>query len=97
MTESNQRIKILKNHDGTPRNFTEGDPVYISAAETGTEDSERSSGRTVRRVAAPRTAKDLAPPQFSELLPMGGEPSDFSPLRRSRKVVEYFWIPTDEE
>ncbi|KAG9329990.1 hypothetical protein JZ751_028366 [Albula glossodonta] len=41
MTESDQRVKILKNQDGTPRNFTEGDPVYISTADSGSEDSER--------------------------------------------------------
>ncbi|XP_072551929.1 uncharacterized protein [Salminus brasiliensis] len=97
MTESDQRVKILKNHDGTPRNFTEGDPVFISAAEAGGEDSDRGSGRTMLRVAAPRAGRDSGPAHFSDLSPMGGDPPDTSALRRSRRVVEYFWIPTDEE
>ncbi|KAL7878700.1 hypothetical protein AOLI_G00096740 [Acnodon oligacanthus] len=96
MTESDQRVKILKNHDGTPRNFTEGEPVYISAAEGGSEDSDRGTGRTMLRVAAPR-GRDSGPAHFSELSPMGGDAPDPNPLRRSRKVVEYFWIPTDDE
>ncbi|KAK2894626.1 hypothetical protein Q8A67_011855 [Cirrhinus molitorella] len=95
MTESDQRVKILKNQDGTPRNFTEGDPVYISTPDLNSEDSERSSGRTMFRVAAPRVGRDTGPAHFSELSPMADtHESGFS--RRNRKV-EYFWIPTDEE
>ncbi|XP_026783065.2 uncharacterized protein LOC113534448 [Pangasianodon hypophthalmus] len=97
MTESDQRIKILKNCDGTPRNFTEGDPVYISTAQASDEDSEKSSGRTLLRVAAPTAGRDSGPTHFSELSLMGADPHDSSTLRRSRKVVEYFWIPTDQE
>ncbi|XP_066540557.1 golgin subfamily A member 6-like protein 26 [Hoplias malabaricus] len=97
MTESDQRVRILKNHDGTPRNFTEGDPVYISPTDASTEDSDRGSGRTLLRVAAPRGGRDTGPSHFSELSPMGGDAPESSALRRSRKVVEYFWIPTDEE
>ncbi|XP_056621967.1 myosin-9 isoform X3 [Triplophysa dalaica] len=96
MTESDQRVKLLKNQDGTPRNFTEGDPVYISTPDPSSEDSERSSGsRTMFRVAAPRVRRDTGPAHFSELSPMG-ESHDSGFQRRSRKV-EYFWIPTDEE
>ncbi|KAI2653490.1 Laminin subunit alpha-2 [Labeo rohita] len=95
MTESDQRVKILKNQDGTPRNFTEGDPVYISTPDLNSDDSERSSGRTMFRVAAPRVGRDTGPAHFSELAPMADtHESGFS--RRNRKV-EYFWIPTDEE
>ncbi|KAK7151996.1 hypothetical protein R3I94_008359 [Phoxinus phoxinus] len=96
MTESDQRVKILKNQDGTPRNFTEGDPVYISTPDLNSEDSEKRSGsRTMYRVAAPRVGRDTGPPHFSELSPMAdSHDSGFS--RRNRKV-EYFWIPTDEE
>ncbi|XP_026143143.1 trichohyalin isoform X1 [Carassius auratus] len=96
MTESDQRVKILKNQDGTPRNFTEGDPVYISTPDLNSEESERSSGsRTMFRVAAPRAGRDTGPAHFSELSPMAdSHESGFS--RRNRKV-EYFWIPTDEE
>ncbi|KAK2848009.1 hypothetical protein Q7C36_009691 [Tachysurus vachellii] len=97
MAESDQRIKILKNHDGTPRNFTEGDPVYISTAQASDEDSEKSSGRTILRVAAPTPGRDSGPAQFSELSAVGPDPHESSILRRSRKVVEYFWIPTDQE
>ncbi|XP_042563344.1 inner centromere protein [Clupea harengus] len=43
MTESDQRVKILKNSDGAPRNFTEGDPVYISTPEPANDDTETSS------------------------------------------------------
>ncbi|KAI7802493.1 putative trichohyalin-like [Triplophysa rosa] len=95
MTESNQRVKLLKNQDGTPRNFTEGDPVYISTPDPSSEDSDRSSGRTMFRVAAPRVGRDTGPAHFSELSPMG-DSHDSGFQRRSRKV-EYFWIPTDEE
>ncbi|KAF3706159.1 hypothetical protein EXN66_Car021851 [Channa argus] len=45
MTESDQRVKILRNQDGTSRNFTEGDPVYISTPESGAEEPDRSSSR----------------------------------------------------
>ncbi|XP_035381216.1 uncharacterized protein LOC118241195 [Electrophorus electricus] len=94
MTESDQKVKILKNQDGTPRNFTEGDPVYISTVEVDGEDSDRVSGRTILRVAAPKVGRDTGPTHFSELR---AHPPDNSPARRSRKVVEYFWIPTDDE
>ncbi|XP_042631762.1 trichohyalin-like [Cyprinus carpio] len=95
MTESDQRVKILKNRDGTPRNFTEGDPVYISTPDLNGEDSEKSSGRTIFRVAAPRVGPNTSPAHFSELSPMADtHDSGFS--RRNRKV-EYFRIPTDEE
>ncbi|XP_029613331.1 uncharacterized protein LOC115196622 [Salmo trutta] len=95
MTESDQRVKILKNQDGTPRNFTEGDPIFISTPDPGAEDADRSSSRSMFRVSAPRVGKDLGPSHFGDLSPgMGGEHEH---PRRSRKTVEYFWIPTDEE
>ncbi|TSK38517.1 hypothetical protein Baya_2933 [Bagarius yarrelli] len=97
MTESDQRIKILKNYDGTPKKFTEGDPVYISSAQVSDEDSEKSSERTILRVAAPTSGRDLGSAQFSELSPVGADPYDSSIMRRNRKVVDYFWIPTDQE
>ncbi|XP_035498082.1 coiled-coil domain-containing protein 88B isoform X2 [Scophthalmus maximus] len=97
MTESDQRVRILKNQDGTPRNFTEGDPVYISTPESGPEEPERSSSRTMLRVSAPHTGRDPGPGHFDELPALGGERPDSAPARRSRKVVEYFWIPTDQE
>ncbi|TKS73906.1 hypothetical protein D9C73_007987 [Collichthys lucidus] len=97
MTESDQRVKILKNQDGTPRNFTEGDPVYISTPESSPEEPERSSSRTMLRVSAPHTGRDPGPSHFDELPPFGGDRPDSAPQRRSRKVVEYFWIPTDQE
>ncbi|XP_078023755.1 uncharacterized protein LOC144463435 [Epinephelus lanceolatus] len=97
MTESDQRVKILKNQDGTPRNFTEGDPVYISTSESSPEEPERSSSRTMFRVSAPHTGRDQGPSHFDELPAFGGERPDSAPPRRSRKVVEYFWIPTDQE
>ncbi|XP_052387234.1 calponin homology domain-containing protein DDB_G0272472-like [Carassius gibelio] len=96
MTESDQRVRILKNRDGTPRNFTEGDPVYISTPDLNSEDSEKSSGsRTMFRVAAPRVGQDTGPAHFSELSPTA-DTHDSGRSRRNRKV-EYFWIPTDEE
>nr|XP_021323459.1 zinc finger CCCH domain-containing protein 13-like isoform X1 [Danio rerio] len=96
VTESDQRVKILKNQDGSPRNFTEGEPVYISTPDLSSDDSERSSGsRAMFRVAAPRARQDTSPAQFRELSPLAdSHESGFS--RRNRKV-EYFWIPTDEE
>ncbi|KAK2842690.1 hypothetical protein Q5P01_012890 [Channa striata] len=97
MTESDQRVKILKNQDGTSRNFTEGDPVYISTPESGAEEPDRSSSRTMFRVSAPHTGRDLGPSYFDELPAFGGERPDSAPPRRSKKVVEYFWIPTDQE
>nr|XP_046250024.1 trichohyalin [Scatophagus argus] len=97
MTESDQRVKILKNQDGTPRNFTEGDPVYITP-ESSPEEPERSSSRTMFRVSAPHTGRDLGPSHFDELPAFVGDlRPDSAPQRRSRKVVEYFWIPTDQE
>ncbi|KAK0135683.1 hypothetical protein N1851_028441 [Merluccius polli] len=97
MTESNQRVKILKNPNGSPRNFTEGDPVYISTPEPNPEDADHSSSRTMLRVSAPQQGRDPGPAHFGELPIIGGERPDSAPPRRSRKVVEYFWIPTDEE
>ncbi|XP_032380594.1 myosin-14 [Etheostoma spectabile] len=97
MTESDQRVKILKNQDGMPRHFTEGDPVYISTPESSPEEPERIPSRTMFRVSAPHTGRDLGPSHFDELPPFGGERPDSAPPRRSRKVVEYFWIPTDQE
>lgn len=97
MTESDQRVKILKNPDGTPRNFTEGDPVYLSTPESCPEEPERSSSRTMFRVSAPHTGRDLGPSHFDDLPAFGGERPDSAPSRRSRKVVEYFWIPTDQD
>ena len=49
------------------------------------------------RVSAPRVGRDSGPSYFSDLSPMGAETPDAGAARRSRKVVEYFWIPTDEE
>ncbi|KAM3609551.1 uncharacterized protein V6R79_016847 [Siganus canaliculatus] len=97
MTESDQRVKILKNQDGTPRNFTEGDPIYISSPESSPEEPERSSSRTMLRVSAPHTGRDPGPSHFDELPAFIGDRPDSGPQRRSRKVVEYFWIPTDQE
>ncbi|CAN9498925.1 unnamed protein product [Ophioblennius macclurei] len=97
MTESDQRVKILKNQDGSPKNFTEGDPVYISTPESSPEDTERSPSRTMLRVSAPHTGRDQGPSHFDDLPAFGGERPDSAPTRRSRKVVEYFWIPTDQE
>lgn len=208
MTESDQRVKILKNSDGSPRNFTvkwllvagnmiemheyllmskahnlscrrmtqsfpcclqEGDPVYISTPEPASDDAETSSSsrclefsdvdesgphfrkvirmklgstqqfdwidwsttndqwstviysfwfrcrglkcgeycdellmrpsalRTMFRVTAPRVGRDSGPSYFSDLSPMPAETPDPGAARRSRKVVDYFWIPTDEE
>ncbi|XP_068169169.1 rootletin [Antennarius striatus] len=101
MTESDQRVKILKNQDGTPRNFTEGDPVFISTPESGPEDPDRSPSRspsrTMFRVSAPQAGRDLGPGHFDELPAFGGERPDSAPHRRSRRVVEYFWIPTDQD
>nr|XP_040018780.1 uncharacterized abhydrolase domain-containing protein DDB_G0269086 [Gasterosteus aculeatus aculeatus] len=92
MTESDQRVKILKNQDGSPRNFTEGDPVYISTPESSAGEPERSSSRTTFRVSAPH----MGPSRFDELPAFEGERPDSAPPRRSRKVVEYFWIPSEE-
>ncbi|XP_059191778.1 drebrin [Centropristis striata] len=97
MTESDQRVKILKNQDGNPRNFTEGDPVFISTPESSPEEPERSSSRTMLRVSAPHTGRDQGPSHFDELPAFEGGRPDSAPSRRSRKVVDYFWIPTDQE
>ncbi|XP_048829618.1 uncharacterized protein LOC125706821 [Brienomyrus brachyistius] len=98
MTESDQRIKILKNSDGSPRNFTEGDPVYISTADTGGEDAgERTQERIIHRVTAPSARSSFGPAHFSELSPMGPEAPDTGPRRSGRRVVEYFWLPTDDQ
>ncbi|KAJ8002715.1 hypothetical protein DPEC_G00161820 [Dallia pectoralis] len=97
MTESDQRVRILKNQDGSPRNFTEGDPVYISTPEPSVEDDDRSLSRSMLRVSAPRVGKDLGPSHFDDMtVSLRGE-RETGYTRRSRKTVEYFWIPTDEE
>lgn len=59
--------------------------------------SNKSFLRTMLRVSAPQMGRDLGPSHFDELHAFGGERPDSAPLRRSRKVVEYFWIPTDQE
>ncbi|CAL8359025.1 unnamed protein product [Lota lota] len=97
MTESDQRVKILKNLNGNPRNFTEGDPVYISTPEPNPEDADRSPSRTMLRLSAPQQGREPGPAHFGDLPVVGEERPDSAPPRRSRKVVEYFWIPTDEE
>ncbi|XP_075883346.1 uncharacterized protein LOC142888808 [Nelusetta ayraudi] len=97
MTESDQRVKILRNQDGAPRNFTEGDPVFISTPEPAAEEPERSSSRTMLRVSAPHAGRTPGPSHFDELPAFVGQRPDSAPQRRSRKVVEYFWIPTDQE
>lgn len=55
------------------------------------------SFRTLLRVAAPTASRDPGAACFSDLSPMGADSPDSSALRKSRKVVEYFWIPTDQE
>nr|XP_057932217.1 uncharacterized protein LOC131131488 [Doryrhamphus excisus] len=97
MTESDQRVKILKNQDGSPRNFMEGDPVYISTPESNSEESERSSSRMMFRVSAPLSVRDSGPSHFDELPPFEGGRPDSANHRRGRKVVDYFWIPTDQD
>eukprot|EP00064_Thunnus_orientalis_P002925 superscaffoldBa00000229_g2933 len=80
------------------QNKGEGDPVYISTPESSSDEPERSSSRTMFRVCAPHTGRDLGPSHFDELPAFGGgERPDSASHRRSRKVVEYFWIPTDQE
>lgn len=49
------------------------------------------------RVSAPHTGRDLGPSHFDELPAFAGDRPDSAPQRRSRKVVEYFWIPTEQE
>lgn len=98
MTESDQRVKILKNQDGAPRNFTEGDPIYISSPESSPDEPERSTSRTMVRVCAPGTGgRDQGPSHFDDLPPLGGERPDSAPVSRRSRKVEYFWIPTDQE
>ncbi|XP_015227726.1 PREDICTED: inner centromere protein A-like [Cyprinodon variegatus] len=97
MTESNQRVKILKNSDGTPRNFTEGDPVYISTPEGGPEEPEMNSSRTMLRISAPQAGRDSGPSHFDDLPPFEGQRPGSAQSRRGRKLVEYFWIPTDQD
>ncbi|KAM9753950.1 uncharacterized protein ACNS7B_007110 [Menidia menidia] len=96
MTESDQRVKILKNPDGSPKSFTEGDPAYISGPEFRAEEPERSPSRAMFRISAPNAGSDIGTSHFDELPSFRGERPDSAP-RRSRKVVEYFWIPTDQE
>ncbi|XP_056907204.1 trichohyalin [Takifugu flavidus] len=74
MTESDQRVKILKNPDGTTRNFTEGEPVFF-APEPSTQEPERSSSRTMLRVSAPhlggtraRVTSTICPPLGANVL-----------------------------
>ncbi|XP_078804340.1 uncharacterized protein LOC105353641 isoform X2 [Oryzias latipes] len=97
MTENDQRIRILKNPDGAPRNFTEGDPVFISTTESSPQESEGSSSRTVLRISAPHPGRELGPSHFDDLPAVEGERPNSAPSRRGRKLVEYFWIPTDQE
>ena len=51
------------------------------------------------RVSAPHAGRDLDPDpgRFDELPAFGRGRPDSAPQRTSRKVVEYFWIPTDQE
>lgn len=64
---------------------------------TGSE-ALRSDGsffRTMLRVSAPHIGRDLGPSHFDDLPAFEGLRPDSAPQGRSRKVVEYFWIPTD--
>ncbi|KAM9814780.1 uncharacterized protein ACBT44_009832 [Syngnathus typhle] len=98
MTESNQRVKILKNQDGTAKNFTEGDPVYISTMSEANLDESETSSRTMFRVSAPHSARDGGLAHFDELPPFeGARPESAMSQRGNRKLVEYFWIPTDQD
>lgn len=49
------------------------------------------------RVSAPHFGGDLGPNHFDDLPAYGGQRPDSAPQRRNRKVVEYFWIPTDHD
>ncbi|XP_055078538.1 trichohyalin [Periophthalmus magnuspinnatus] len=97
MSESDQRVKILRNPDGTPKNFTEGDPVYIST-EASPDDPERSSSRSMVRAVAPGSG---GPVHFDECPPFSsdrpGPDSAPASRRHGRRNVEYFWIPTNQE
>ncbi|KAL4648903.1 transmembrane and coiled-coil domain-containing protein 5A [Arapaima gigas] len=99
VAESNQRIKVLKNADGSPRNFTEGDPVYISTVDAGNEEPEGTDvdRYTVYRVTAPSAPKSSVPAHFCEVSPLTLEASDSAPPRRGRTIIEYFWLPTDNQ
>uniref|UniRef100_A0AAV2L139 Uncharacterized protein n=1 Tax=Knipowitschia caucasica TaxID=637954 RepID=A0AAV2L139_KNICA len=104
VTESDQRVKILKNPDGTPRNFTEGEPVFIST-ESGSG-AERSPSRSSVRVIAPGSGSSLrgelgsgslVPGQFDELPQFSGGGLDSAASHRHGHKVDYFWIPTNQE
>ncbi|XP_036001991.1 trichohyalin isoform X2 [Fundulus heteroclitus] len=91
--------KVLQAHEDLTaqrRSKAEGDPVYISTPQDSPEEPERSSSRTMLRISAPHTGRDLGPSHFDELPAFEGDRPGSAPTRRGRKV-EYFWIPTDQE
>ncbi|TNN42350.1 hypothetical protein EYF80_047491 [Liparis tanakae] len=97
-TESELTMRTLRslNQELQAQAKEEGDaPVFVSSP----EDTDSSSWRTAARVSVPHTGSD--PGRFHELPAFGGggggERPDSTPPRRSRKVVDYFWIPTDSE
>lgn len=53
--------------------------------------------RNMLRVSAPHIGRDLGPSHFDDLPAFGGQHPDSALQPRSRKMVEYFWIPTDHD
>nr|XP_015193588.1 PREDICTED: spindle pole body component 110-like [Lepisosteus oculatus] len=96
VTENDQKIKILKNQDGTPRHLMEGEPVYFSTPDTVAEEPGRNQDRLLYRITAPSSSstRGSSPVHFSELLPQGVP--EMGSARRTTKVVEYFWLPAED-
>nr|XP_034978043.1 cytadherence high molecular weight protein 2-like [Zootoca vivipara] len=91
INESNEHITVLRNEDGTPQRFVEGEQVCFSIPGVGNEEKAKSTDRILHRVVAP--SSNLGHPQMCGLCP--AELHEKTPARRGRKIIEYFWFPVD--
>ncbi|XP_077786553.1 uncharacterized protein LOC114597877 [Podarcis muralis] len=91
INESNEHITVLRNEDGTPQRFAEGEQVCFSVPGVDNEEKAKSTDRILHRVVAP--SSNPGRPQMCGLCP--AELQERTPARRGRKIIEYFWFPVD--
>nr|XP_028587114.1 inner centromere protein-like isoform X1 [Podarcis muralis] len=91
INESNEHITVLRNEDGTPQRFAEGEQVCFSVPGVDNEEKAKSTDRILHRVVAP--SSNPGHPQMCGLCP--AELQERTPARRGRKIIEYFWFPVD--
>ncbi|XP_069079711.1 golgin subfamily A member 6-like protein 7 isoform X1 [Pleurodeles waltl] len=93
VAESDQRISILKNKDGTPRGFEEGESVSFTVPDSEIDQKGKSHDRIIYRTIAPGSGDGNAC-QTNELSAV--EQHSSVSTKRGKKVVEYFWFPAND-